>query len=773
MDADSDAKHTHDRPALQSRAGDLAIPRSTSTRRNPRGVLVGDRVARFFPADGRDPAPFPAYLRTPEPIGPLPVGWSVRPTAARVGKVSGVEFRLPRGTSFYGTGEQAGPLLRNGKRTTLWNTDAFDYNDTSPSLYQSHPFVLCVRPDGTSVGIIVETTHRCAIDLRRPRAAFFATMGPAPACLVIERDHPQEVVEELARLTGLMPMPPAWALGYHQCRWSYESAERAESIARGFRDRRIPCDCLWLDIDYMRGFRCFTFDDKAFPNPKAFNDSLHERGFKAVWMIDPGLKVDPEYSPYAEASKRGLLITSEHGGEYHGKVWPGDCAFPDFTRADTREWWATQYSDFLAKGVDGVWNDMNEPAVFDAGEKTMPATNRHAADDDLGGPGDHARYHNIYGMQMVRATRTGIERLRPGKRPFVLTRANFLGGQRYAACWTGDNRSDWRHLRWSIPMALNLSMSGQPFCGPDIGGFVGNADADLFATWMGVGALLPFARGHSIKESVPHEPWSFGETCERLCRLALERRMRLLPYLYSLFHVAATKGTPIVRPVFFDDPKNPRLRALDSAFLLGPDILVVGDLAPRGDTAANAVAHASPAVTGTPSHPDSAASCASIPGVPSPVVFNRAAPAHPPHPGPSPHSDIPGHWVPFEPLDVSALAPEDAALLPRLPRLFVRKGRAIPLGPVTQFITTPVPDSITLAAAFDDRGEARCALYQDAGDGPCPPFSSTAAQSDRPELFRVSALLVRKGDQGHDPAVTPESQVGTFGSLPGFVVWGV
>lgn len=756
MDADSDAHPIHDRPALKPPADDLAIPRSTSTRRKPRGVLVGDRIARFFPADGREPAPFPAYLETPKPTGPLPIGWAVRPMAARVGKVSGVEFRLPRGTSFYGTGEQAGPLLRNGTRVILWNTDAFDYNDKSPSLYQSHPFVLAVRPDGTSVGIIVETTHRGVIDLRRPQAAFFATMGPAPACLVIERDHPQEVVEELARLTGLMPMPPAWALGYHQCRWSYETAERAAAIARGFRDRKIPCDGLWLDIDYMRGFRCFTFDDKAFPNPKAFNDSLHEQGFKSVWMIDPGLKVDPEYSQYAEASKRGLLITSENGGEYHGKVWPGDCAFPDFTRADVREWWATQYSDFLAKGVDGVWNDMNEPAVFDAGEKTMPATNRHHADADLGGPDEHARYHNIYGMQMVRATRTGIERLRPGKRPFVLTRANFLGGQRYAACWTGDNRSDWRHLRWSIPMSLNLSLSGQPFCGPDIGGFVGNADADLFATWMGVGALLPFARGHSIKESVPHEPWSFGETCERLCRLALERRMRLIPYLYSLFQVAATKGTPIVRPVFFDDPKNLRLRALDSAFLLGPDILVVGNLTPRGDNATN-----------TPIDADSPGSGASIPGVPSPVVFNRASPAHP---GPSPHSGIPGHWIPFEPLDVASLAPEDANLLPRLPRLMLRKGRAIPLGPVTQFVTIPVPDTITLAAAFDDRGDARCTLYQDSGDGPCPPFSSTSPQSDRPELFRVSTLLVRKGEPGHDPVVTPESQAGTFGTLPNFTV---
>jgi len=639
--------------------------------------MTGEGVARF-----RDPAfaarplpPFPAYIEQPGAIGPVPPEFLVRPRFAVDGRATAVSLDIGPRVSLYGTGEQAGPLLRNGTHKVLWNTDRFDYTDRSPSVYQSHPFILAVRTDGTAFGVIIETTYRCEIDLRRGIEA--RVHGPSPAVTIIERGSPDLVVSELARLTGYTPMPPLWALGYHQCRWSYETAARVREVAAEFRKRSIPCDAIWLDIDYMDGFRCFTVEDEGFPDFPGLITDLHAHGFRVVCMIDPGIKVDTKYSVYTQGRDGDHFILNSQGGEYHGDVWPGPCAFPDYTRAATREWWAGLYPRFLASGIDGVWNDMNEPAVLNGAGKTMPASNRHGADGSLGGPDAHARYHNVYGMLMTRATREGVQKTRPHKRPFVLTRANFLGGQRFAATWTGDNRADWRHLRWSISMALNLGLSGQPFVGPDIGGFVGEADAELFARWMGIGALLPFARGHKIKGAGDHEPWSFGEECERTCRLALERRYRLLPYLYTLFaqaagqvpraagsKAAAHQGLPVVRPLFFADPTDPRLRAVDDAFMIGGDVLVRADISPAGE------------------------------------VKGRVTPSAAPLPR--------GDWRRFE------LTEETD---PALPSLYLRAGAIVPVGPVRQFTGDGRGDELTLLVALNDAGVAEGVLYEDAGDG--------------------------------------------------------
>ncbi len=634
-------------------------------RRDEEPWLTGDSVARF-----RDPATrtarlagTPALLEEPTRTGDVPRSFRARPTFSKLGPIRMIRFEPEKGTSYYGTGEVAGPLRRNGTTTVCWNNDSFAYDDRTPSLYQSHPWVLAVRADGTAYGVLVETTYRCQIDLHA--GIVFRCEGPPPAVTVIERAHPAEVVRELAELTGKMPMPPKWALGYQQCRWSYETEERILKVAGGFRERSMPCDVIWFDIDYMDGFRCFTFDSEAFPDPARVNRKLHDSGFKTVWMIDPGLKVDEDYEVYRDGAAGGHYVQDKSGREYHGVVWPGDCAFPDYTRAETRAWWAGLYKDFLAHGIDGVWNDMNEPAVFHAmqvinlSSKTMPSSNIHRADEELGGQGSHARYHNIYGMQMARATRDGIQAARPDRRPFVLTRANHLGGQRYAATWTGDNESDWRHLRWSITMALNLGVSGQPFAGPDIGGFNGDASAELFARWMGIGALLPFARGHSIKESVDHEPWSFGRETERACRLALERRYRLLPYFYTLFREAHDTGMPVVRPLFFADPTDTRLRAVDDAFLLGGDVLVRS--------------------SGRPGHPT-----------------DRRSP-------------VPkGRWSVFELAEAS-----DA----QLPELHLRAGAIVPAGPPMQFTDEVALDPLTLLVSLDEHGRASGTLYEDEGDG--------------------------------------------------------
>jgi alpha-glucosidase len=627
----------------------------------------GEGIARFRdPGDrGQATAPSLALIKEPRDVGPLPTTWRTRAIFGRVNDLEGghraVRVPIEPGTSLYGTGEVPGPLVRNGSRTVGYNRDAWEYDLTDEALYQTHPWVLAVRPDGTAFGVLADTTFRVEIDLTTD-IRFTVDLRAEPFCVyIIERDEPQAVVTALAALTGRMPMPPLWALGYQQSRWSYDSEQRALELAGQFRSRRIPCDVIWFDIDSMDGFRCFTTDRTRFPSPETLNARLHDQGFKTVWIINPGIKVDPEYRVYREGREEGLFLLDSRGQEYHGSVWPGPCAFPDFTRAPTRLWWAGLCRDFLAQGIDGVWNDMNEPAVFDNEDKEMPGDNRHRADPQLGGPGEHRRYHNVYGMLMAHATREGMLAARPDRRPFVLTRSNYLGGQRYAATWTGDNSSTWEHLAWSIPMALNLSLSGQPFCGADIGGFAGNCEERLFARWMGIGALLPFARGHSIKDSRPHEPWEFGPACEGTSRRAIERRYRLLPYLYTLFRRAVHDGEPIVRPLFFADPADPALRGVDDSFLLGPDLLVRASTRPDG------------AMT-------------------SPVPR--------------------GVWRAF---DTAPL--EDGESDPNLPQMLFRGGSIVPMGPVLQFVGERSLDPLTLIITPDPAGSAAGTLYEDAGDG--------------------------------------------------------
>ena len=600
--------------------------------------------------------PFPALAAAPDHF-PVKVVFS-----SSDGKAAAA-IAIEAGTSLYGTGCVTGPFLRNGQKVVTWNTDAYGYAYPAASLYQSHPWVLAVRANGSSFGVLADTSWRTTIDLTD--GIKFVSDGPLFPVTVIERDSPLEVVKALSLLTGTMEMPPKWAVGYHQCRYSYYPEARVREIAKGFRDRKIPCDVIWHDIDYMRGFRCFTFDPQQFPDPKKLNADLHGQGFHTVWMIDPGIKAEPGYFVYEQGLEKNAFVQRADGSGYQGEVWPGMCVFPDFLRRETREWWGTLYKDFMATGIDGVWNDMNEPAVFNVPTKTMPEDNLHRADADLGGPGPHARYHNVYGMMMVRASRDGVMAVNPDKRPFVLTRANYVGGQRYSAMWTGDNSATWAHLEESVAMVLNVGLSGQPFAGPDIGGFAGNGpagkEAQLFARWMGVGALLPFARGHTGKGNIDKEPWSFGPAVEATCRAALERRHRLMPYLYTLFHFAHAEGVPIVRPVFFADPTDPALRSEDDAFLLGNAVMVVPQMVPDG----------------------------------------TRAPALPRGTGDK------GGWARFDFGDSG----------PDLPELYLRPGSIVPTGPVMQYADERTLSDVTLLVCLDQQGEAKGVLYEDAGDG--------------------------------------------------------
>lgn len=622
--------------------------------------LLGEGIARFYP-DEVKPEELPvslAWEKTPQIEGQVEASWSVTPRFITGKNIYKAKISISSGTSLYGTGEIAGPLQRNGYSTQTWNTDAYGYGRQSTQLYQSHPWVLAVRKDGSAYGVLADTTFRCEIDLTEG-IEFSVREKPFPV-VVFTGGSPQEVLKKLTSLTGTIEMPPLWALGYHQCRWSYYPDARAREVADEFRKRKIPADVIWFDIHYMDGYRIFTFDKKRFPNPSATNDYLHKQGFKSVWMIDPGVKAEPGYFVYDQGTKGNHWVRNSAGDIYNGKVWPGQCAFPDFTSPEARKWWAGLYKNFMATGIDGVWNDMNEPAVFydNAPSGTMPPDNSFQGGGDLK-PGLHTQYHNVYGMLMVKASREGIMAANPEKRPFVLTRANYIGGHRYAATWTGDNVSSWEHLEDSVPMILNLGLSGQPFAGPDIGGFIGDGDEKMFSRWFAVGALFPFSRGHTAFGNRDKEPWAFGEEVEDICRTALERRYRLLPYIYTLFNEAHKTGLPVMRPLFFTDPSDPELREVDDAFLLGDDLLVLPELKKDNDEK-----HLLPR----------------------------------------------GIW---RTVTLVGESPEDK----NQPQLKIRGGAIIPLGKVIQNTTEKSLDPLTLLVCLDENGKAEGWLYEDAGEG--------------------------------------------------------
>ena len=408
-----------------------------------------------------------------------------------------------------------------------------------------------------------------------------------------------------------------------------------------------------MDIHYMDAYKIFTFHPKEFSDPKGLNDYLHSKNLKAVYMIDPGVKVEEGYFVDEQGTAADYWVKDKDGKPFVGNVWPGPCHFPDFTRPEVRTWWATLYKDYMATGIDGVWNDMNEPSVFGGPDGTMPVDNKHLGGDGVQ-PGPHARFHNVFGLNMVRASRQGLLLANPNKRPFILSRSNFLGGHRYAATWTGDNLSSVEQMKLSVPMTLTLGLSGQPFNGPDIGGFCESATGELVADWTAMGVYFPFVRNHTIDGSVDQEPWAYTPEVLDVCRTAIERRYKLMPYIYTAFREASVDGMPVMRPLFMADAKDLSLRKEDRAFLLGGDLMIT----PRW-------------------------------------AENVAQPEG-------------GNWQPF------TLEAKTDSFQSELRQ---RPGSVIPMANLAQSTTEMTTDSLTLFVCLDANGKAKGQLYEDEGDG--------------------------------------------------------
>jgi alpha-glucosidase len=510
---------------------------------------------------------------------------------------TGAEFRLskamPEDEHYFGLGDKTGMLDRRNHAFSLWNTDAARYQESSDPLYKSIPFFLAYRA-GVTVGTLMDNTWRSSFDFgaeSRTRYSFGAENGSIDYYIFLG-PAPRQVVETYAWLTGKPPLPPLWALGFQQSRYSYMTAERLMEVANRFRADHIPADALYLDIDYQDRNRPFTVNAQTFPDMAGTLKKLHAMHFHVVAITDLHIAKAPDegYAPYDSGIAGEHFVHSPDGSVYSGVVWPGMSVFPDFTQAKTREWWGTLYKDFTQKGFAGFWNDMNEPSVFQTPTATMPLDVVHRIDE----PGfqtrttTHAEIHNILGMQNSRATYEGLRKLEPDVRPFVLTRASYAGGQRYAATWTGDNSSTWSHLRLTAPMLKNLGLSGFAISGADVGGFIGTATTDLLTKWVEIAAFHPIDRDHTVKESGDQEPWVGGEAAENVRRKFIETRYKLMPYIYTLAEETSRTGLPMMRPLFLDYPDAaPDKHALDldqtaeGEFLLGHDLLIAPPMYPE------------------------------------------------------------------------------------------------------------------------------------------------------------------------------------------------
>lgn len=491
--------------------------------------------------------------------------------------------------SVYGLGGRAsGPRLREGSYR-LWNTDpggAFGPGDDP--LYITMPVQLVVADAGCHL-IFHDNTWDGHVTLRdgeegagsghdRPGGCELRVDG-GPLRYWVLTGSPARILAGWTALTGRPALPPRWALGYQHSRWGFGSQEEVLRVVDGFRERALPLSALHLDIDHYDGHRVFTVDRERFPDLPGLAADLRRDGVRLVSIVDPAVKAEPGNAVYDSGTAAGAFVRDARGQEVRGVVWPGEAVFPDFTDARVRKWWGALYAERLAQGFAGVWHDMNEPVSFAAfGERTLPRSARHALE---GRGGDHREAHNVYGLAMARAGYEGLRELAPDARPFLFSRSGWAGMQRYGGTWSGDVATGWSGLRASLSLVIGLGLCGVPYSGPDIGGFTGSPSPELYLRWFQLGACLPFFRTHSAITAGRREPWEFGPQVEEHAAAALRERQRLLPYFETLAHVARRTGAPYVRPLWWNDPEDRKLRGCGDAFLLG-DALLVAPVMERG-----------------------------------------------------------------------------------------------------------------------------------------------------------------------------------------------
>ncbi|GGG05779.1 alpha-glucosidase [Dokdonia pacifica] len=496
------------------------------------------------------------------------------------GNIVKMSKKAQHAESYYGLGDKPMHMNLRGKRVQNWATDQYAFGKDQDPIYKSVPFYIGLNKK-KAYGVFFDNTFRTFFDFCHERmdvTSFWAQGGEMNYYFIYGPSMP-EVVKSYTNLTGVPEMPPLWALGYQQCKWSYYPESNVKEIAAKFRELQIPCDGIYLDIDYMDGFRCFTWNKEYFPDPKRMVKELADDGFKTIVIIDPGIKIDKDYSVYNEGVENDYFCKRADGPYMKGKVWPGECNFPDYTNPKVRTWWAGLFKELISEiGVKGVWNDMNEPAVMEVPGKTFPPDVRHDYD---GNPCSHRKAHNIYGTQMARATYEGVKKFAYPKRPFVITRSAYSGAQRYTSSWTGDNIASWEHLWVANIQVQRMCISGMSFTGTDIGGFAEQPTGELYARWIQLGVFHPFCRTHSSGHHGDQEPWAFDPGVTDIARKFINLRYRLLPYLYTMFYEYTQNGTPLLKPLVYFDQDDPQTHYRTDEFVFGHQILVCPVLEPN------------------------------------------------------------------------------------------------------------------------------------------------------------------------------------------------
>jgi alpha-glucosidase len=495
-------------------------------------------------------------------------------------------FKLDPAMQFYGLGEKHTPFERSGRAYWFWNTDAWaDHpiervrdGEYDPD-YLSIPYLI-IKQGNTYIGLLLDTPWPAMISIAardsvadgfeqnqtRSREILMGAENGAPSLYLLYGPSLAALTRKFQALIGTTPLPPIWSLGYHQSRWGYRGAADLTVLADRFESHRFPADGLWLDIDYMDGYRVFTFDARHLPRPRQTVAALKKRGFRTVPILDPGIKPEPGYAVYDSGRAADIFCYNSAGTAFTGIVWPGQVVFPDFSLPEARQWWADYARRFLEIGFAGFWLDMNDPSTGSIDCRDM----RFAR-----GRKPHEAYHNCYARLMAEATRKAMLAARPDRRPFLLSRSGSTGSQKSCAHWTGDNFSTYGHLQRSIGKALNLALSGVPFNGADVGGFGGDCSEALLVDWFKAAFLMPLFRNHTMRGSRPQEPWAYSKKALDITRRFVRLRYMLLPYLYNLFIEQEQNGEAILRPLFYDFNDSPALPLgdIDDQFMVGPAIM--------------------------------------------------------------------------------------------------------------------------------------------------------------------------------------------------------
>ena len=567
---------------------------------------------------------------------------------------------------FFGLGDKPCPGNLCGRRFEFWGADHYAYHENSDPLYKNIPFFIGLE-NQLCYGIFLDNTGRSSIDLGRGgnHILLLEVPGDRMDYYFFHEASPLEVVASYTRLTGLPELPPMWALGYQQSKWSYYPAEVVRNVAESIRKHKIPCDAIYLDIDHLKDKCVFTWDNDRFPDPSGMIRELDCDGIKVITIVNPGVKIEETNSVWKEGMEKGYYCLRGNGDLVEEKSWPGLCHFPDFTRRDVRGWWAGLFREYAGeKGVSGIWADMNEPSVFP--DRTFPEDTIHDYD---GYPCSHGMAHNIYGHCMADSCKEGMLGMGGRKRPFVLSRSGYSGMQRFAATWTGDNCSTWEHLTMANAQCQRLSSSGISFCGSDVGGFIDYPTPELFCRWMQLGAFHMLYRNHASKDYGGQEPWVFGQDVTDYVRDAVETRYKLLPYLYTVFQRYCADGMPAIRPVALQCVHEPDTSWRDREFFVGDHLYVVPVLEKQA------------------------------------VEVSLYVPQ--------------GTWFSLwndKPLTESGGEESVDVSLAHIP-VFVRGGAVLPLWPVQQYVGQIKRPDVTLHLWWADDTECESSLYEDSGDG--------------------------------------------------------